>query len=124
MMNKTCKDCIHERVCCALIKEGLPYADGEYPAEAFCMAFKDKSRYIELPCAVGDTFYGIKETSYDAYCVCGFKFGKRRGEDENVLIVLTTYELEFVWGDEAFATEEEAKQKLDILKDLKERNRI
>ena len=28
----TCKDCIHERVCDALIKQGLPWADGKYPA--------------------------------------------------------------------------------------------
>lgn len=35
----TCKDCIHERVCSALIKDGLPYMDDEHPAEAFCMTF-------------------------------------------------------------------------------------
>ena len=64
------------------------------------------------PCKVGDVFYGINETSCDAYCVYGFKWGKRRGEDENVLIVLTTYEMEFVWGEEAFLTKEQAEQKL------------
>ncbi len=67
---------------------------------------------IVLPCKVGDVFYGVNETSYDAYCVYGFKWGKRRGEDKNVLIVLTTYEMEFVWGEEAFSTKEEAEQKL------------
>ena len=36
----TCKDCIHERVCFALIKNGLPYMDDEHPAEAFCMTFR------------------------------------------------------------------------------------
>ena len=35
----TCKDCIHERVCSALIKDGLPYLAGSLPAEAFCMTF-------------------------------------------------------------------------------------
>lgn len=38
----TCKDCIHERVCLALIKDGLPYLDESLPAEAFCMTFKNK----------------------------------------------------------------------------------
>lgn len=38
----TCKDCIHERVCYALIKDGLPYMDDEHPAEAFCMTFRNK----------------------------------------------------------------------------------
>ena len=44
----TCNDCIHERVCDALIKKGLPYADGKLPAEAFCMAFKNKTDYVEV----------------------------------------------------------------------------
>lgn len=47
-----CKDCIHEKVCSALIKNGLPYIDNEIPAEAFCMTFADKSKYIELPTKV------------------------------------------------------------------------
>lgn len=68
--------------------------------------------WMKLPCKVGDTFYGVNEASYDAYCVYGFKWGKRRGDDENVLIVLTTYDIEFVWGEEAFLTKEEAEQAL------------
>lgn len=48
----TCRDCIHEKVCFALIKNGLPYIDNEIPAEAFCMTFADKSKYIELPMKV------------------------------------------------------------------------
>lgn len=42
----TCKDCIHERVCTALIKKGLPYIN--FPAEAFCMTFKPKADYVEV----------------------------------------------------------------------------
>ncbi len=38
-----CKDCIHENVCSALIEKGLPWNDGEYPAEAFCMAFRNNA---------------------------------------------------------------------------------
>ena len=45
----TCKDCIHERVCYALIKDGLPYLDNDkLPAEAFCMEFKNKSDVNEI----------------------------------------------------------------------------
>lgn len=65
------------------------------------------------PCKVGDTFYGVNETSYDAYCVYGFKWSKRKGDDENVFIVLTTYNMEFVWGEEAFMTPEEAEKALE-----------
>ena len=38
---KTCKDCIHFEVCC--------YVDVFLPA---CDSFKDKSKIIELPCAI------------------------------------------------------------------------
>ncbi len=54
-MNKKCGDCIHYGVC-------EPYTS---PNESFpevkggCPAFKDKSRYIELPCAVGDTLWVV-----------------------------------------------------------------
>ena len=67
---------------------------------------------IVPPCKVGDIFYGVNETSYDAYCVVGFMWGKRRGDDEHVLIVITTYGMEFVWGEEAFLTREEAERAL------------
>ena len=39
---KTCKDCIHFEVCC--------YVDMFLP---ICDSFKDKSKFIELPCSVG-----------------------------------------------------------------------
>lgn len=42
----TCKDCIHERVCFALIQNGLPYVDDEFPAETFCMEFKNKTDLV------------------------------------------------------------------------------
>lgn len=67
---------------------------------------------IVPPVKVGDVFYGVNETSYDAYCVYGFKWGKRRGDDANELIILTTYDMEFVWGEEAFLTREEAEAAL------------
>lgn len=37
----TCKECIHEKVCDALIKSGCPYLDKEIPAEAFCLEFRN-----------------------------------------------------------------------------------
>ena len=55
----TCKDCIHEKICDHFIPQGLPWGDGEFPAELFCDLFKPKSRFIVLPCAVGDTVYRV-----------------------------------------------------------------
>ena len=57
-MNKTCTDCIHYDVCrewsAEFIDERLKMGAG-----CVCKDFKDKSRYIELPCAVGDVVYYI-----------------------------------------------------------------
>lgn len=46
----TCKDCIYYEVCCDEYE--LAHAEN-------CNNFKDKSKYIELPCKVGDTVYII-----------------------------------------------------------------
>lgn len=45
----TCKDCIHNEMCYGTHTDDSPT----------CCDFKDKSRYIELPCKVGDTVYLI-----------------------------------------------------------------
>ena len=94
----TCKDCIHENVCSALIKDGLPWEDGKYPAEAFCMAFRNKADVVEVRhgywqynrgqapdekayfcclCAYGESDYGK-----DKYCPnCGAKMDGERKEN-------------------------------------------
>lgn len=58
-MNTTCKDCIHYPVC-ADRNPGMVDAFGEdstLEPDGLCKQFKDKSRFIELPCAVGDTLW-------------------------------------------------------------------
>ena len=67
-MNKTCKDCIHYDVC------GYAYDEQCLALEDDCSHFKDKSRYIELPCAVGDyvRFKGLASL----WKVCGIHFYK------------------------------------------------
>lgn len=49
----SCKDCIHDNVCdkmnkieCGLLNK--------------CEYFKDRTRFVELPCKVGDTVYVIE----------------------------------------------------------------
>ena len=49
----TCKDCIHYEAC-----EWFGCIYTETMADE-CLRYEDKSRYIELPCKVGDTFYCI-----------------------------------------------------------------
>lgn len=47
----TCRDCIHHEICVLFLQN----------TDTVCNGFADKSRYIELPCKVGDTLY----------CICG-----------------------------------------------------
>lgn len=54
-MKKTCNDCIHYDVCQYHIDEETTMTVNECS-----YGFKDKSRYIELPCVVGDTVYCIQ----------------------------------------------------------------
>lgn len=45
----TCKECIHYEVCRALCKSKKELVT--------CVVFRDRSRFVELPCKVGDRVY-------------------------------------------------------------------
>ena len=47
---KTCEDCIHYDVCIGAFG---------YCLYKTCDSFKDTSRFIELPCSIGDTVWAI-----------------------------------------------------------------
>lgn len=49
----TCKDCAHYDICLFHIDEETEMTVNE------CEHFKDKARFVELPCKVGDTVYYI-----------------------------------------------------------------
>lgn len=56
----TCKDCVHNDVCNYWVKK--QYGENRYleAREGFiCEDFKDKSKFVELPCKVGDIVYLI-----------------------------------------------------------------
>lgn len=56
----TCKDCVHYDVCkgwCSGIDEYINPQGTENQEP--CKHFKDKSRFVELPCKVGDVVYAI-----------------------------------------------------------------
>ena len=55
-MSKQCKDCVHYNVC-------EEWADrtnhAYYQYGSYCEQFKDKSRFVELPCKIGMAVYQI-----------------------------------------------------------------
>lgn len=60
----TCKDCLHNEACnMALDAAGFFSDDIEEILNAIkCPNFADKSRFVELPCKVGDTVYSVETT--------------------------------------------------------------
>lgn len=58
----TCRDCVHYEVCAeqdAML--GEKEIDKIKGVENHCELFKQKSRFVELPCEVGQTVYDITE---------------------------------------------------------------
>lgn len=54
----TCKDCIHYEACCNWTEEEHGAMEMT-TTEQGCNYFKDKSKFIESPCKVGDKIYTI-----------------------------------------------------------------
>ena len=61
-----CKDCIHNDVCEARIVADENYPERHYTENNNCSNFKDRNKFIELPCKVGDTVYHIQSVFDDS----------------------------------------------------------
>lgn len=84
----TCEDCIHGNIC-----KNEQYFDWSYD----CRDFKDKSKFIELPCNVGDTVYAIVNPYISSAYICETKF------------IVSLFDS---FGKTVFLTREEAEAKL------------
>lgn len=112
----TCKDCIHYKVCCQKHLHVVTGMDFVYRykynhIERVCKDFKDRSQFVELPCKVGDLIYIIKKAR--GFSVRGAKVNSIT-ITESGKIQVSCYRSSFTgfWGDDAFATKEEAEQAL------------
>ena len=85
----TCKDCIHYDVCQHSRSAGEYF---EINVEKFCKLFKDKSRFIELPCKVGDTAYIDLSDKGDYYDECKVKHIEFNSDWTEPLFTLICYE--------------------------------
>lgn len=111
-MNKTCKDCIHNDVC--FLPDVPPKQENENKY-ASCSNHKSKSRYIELPCAVGDMVW------FDTYKKNGtvsLGIQPHKVDRIDVVIVTDTKSLietqTYSWeiGKRVFLSKEQAEQVL------------
>lgn len=124
----TCRDCIHYDVCEEKDTEytGLPFSIAN---DKPCEFFKDKSRFIELPCKVGDMIYVIKNNKISAKDIVYYNKIHSRVSEQNeeywhcvdkdrISINVITFYPENI-GKTVFLTKEEAEAKL---KELNKKN--
>ena len=52
----TCKDCVHNNICNIKQRYNHPKYALQH-IEKYCEHFKDRSRFVDLPCKVGDMVY-------------------------------------------------------------------
>ena len=98
----TCKECVHVGVC--------SYAQNSNNEFEHCANFKDRSRFVELPCKLGDFVYSIKARRVMADIVSKFTID-RCGV---MLQRVNGYNLGYTdqLGKKIFLTHEEAEQAL------------
>ena len=117
-----CKDCIHYEPC-----RDTYYNDEEQTRIPFgffeqggidkaCAFFKDKSKFIELPCKVGDILYVPTRNFISEYRIDYFHLGKygicySTSVIEGISTRLFTDSIENI-GKTVFLTKEEAEQAL------------
>ena len=113
---KTCKDCLHYELCNEL--NGV-----EYPGTCDYF-FKDKNKFLELPCSAGDTLYDI----YEAVNNVGFEDGVIKelkvpeihinlDKRNRPWLIISNYMFAFEdFGKTVFLTREEAEKKLEECK--------
>ena len=105
----TCKDCLHAEVCgtFAIASETFEISSPERTASS-CNDFKDRSRFVELPCRDGDTVYYFNHA--------GIIFSQRvLGFIVNSVGILVDSDVMFdsnLIGNKFFLTREEAEQAL------------
>lgn len=109
----TCQDCVHYEVCEVTYPDlDLPFVNLEK-----CRLFKDKSKFIELPCEVGDTVYVIcgfvseykvQQIIYDGIFLWADLLNEKYAIPDNTATRCISFDL----GKTIFLTKEEAEQAL------------
>ena len=117
-----CKDCIHYDLCrsCSRIQLGWHGNSIHYVEniEEICKDFKDRSRFVELPCKVGDTLFVptrnlVSEYKIVSFHVCGEGIWYRTNVIKGILTRLISDNVEII-GETVFLTREEAEQTLKL----------
>lgn len=118
----TCKDCIHYDVCHNNFKN--IDLNEEMTDEHCCVYFKDKSRFVELPCNMGDTVYHTTTFGICQLTVAGIHlfWDKRKTQNKRYSYIVGLNNLDYTYrlplkeiGKTVFLTKEQAEAKLKEL---------
>lgn len=105
----TCKECLHFEVCQFHIDEETKMTVNE------CMHFKDKSKFVEVPCKVGDTVYFLCRNleTYEWY-ICEKEIYSINVYDNSIFFYISPicFFVEMEIGVRLFLTKEEAEKAL------------
>lgn len=107
----SCKDCIHCEACKNLYETHGDMLSGD---SYICAYFKDRSKFIELPCKVGEAVYFIKKSKIIKDSVRDIQYDSAWKGFSFHTLVDTWYESDI--GKKIYFTKEQAEQA------LKERN--
>ena len=110
----SCKECIHFDRCKGLYK----FDRLQKAVSKGCSYFKDRSRFVELPCKVGDTLFVptrnlVSEYKIVSFHVCGEGIWYRTNVIKGILTRLISDNVEII-GKTVFLTREEAEQALKL----------
>lgn len=130
----SCKDCLYYECCKTLNKDFIKYPkdyENNERMSEICLTFKDRSKFVELPCKIGDTVYylttkyekqGRKKVAVD-YAETGIVDSITLGDlmipqiyvcdSDNVW---TTFDTKRDFNKIIFLTKEEAEKALEELK--------
>ena len=105
----TCENCIHYEACLSVY---MDLKGHNFP----CPQFKDRSRFVELPCKVGDTLFVptrnlVSEYKVVSFHVCGEGIWYRTNVIKGILTRLISDNVENI-GKTVFLTREEAERAL------------
>ena len=115
----TCKDCLYYEPCSTLNaefkKHPKDFIDSDLCAKQ-CTTFKDRSRFVELPCKFGDTLFVptrnlVSEYKVVSFHVCGEGIWYRTNVIKGILTRLISDNVENI-GKTVFLTREEAERAL------------
>jgi hypothetical protein len=107
----TCKECVHYEVC---EKHDIIFGESKIyenvGVESICEYFKPKSRFVELPCEVGQTVYEIE------YSIGSYELWEARPLETKVKAICILTENDYYplgrVGKDVFLSREEAEKAL------------